>query len=171
MQPCIPFYPRPKSAGGAYQSIRIWYWKPRENSNDSPDNALFWSDYWHKRSRCIREQTERVASKGYGEALTSDDFHERLTKKKTDDRKRRKQQQQQQQQQQRQQRLPRLEEKTHVHKGATSQDTCYVCGMDIIGCDQQGCGKWYHYWCAELDELPDTDAFWACPACHCLEDR
>lgn len=34
-----------------------------------------------------------------------------------------------------------------------------------IGCDEQGCWRWYHYWCVGHLEMPDPKLHWICPSC------
>ena len=34
-----------------------------------------------------------------------------------------------------------------------------------IGCDSSSCSRWFHYWCAELDDMPEASDFWSCPIC------
>ena len=34
-----------------------------------------------------------------------------------------------------------------------------------IGCDERGCWRWYHYWCAGELDVPDPKLRWICPAC------
>lgn len=34
-----------------------------------------------------------------------------------------------------------------------------------VGCDRPECGRWYHYWCANLREMPEESEPFVCPTC------
>ena len=34
-----------------------------------------------------------------------------------------------------------------------------------LGCDERGCWRWHHYWCAGHLDRPDPKLKWICPAC------
>ena len=58
---------------------------------------------------------------------------------------------------------------------AEDESVCQGCGghyddddpdaqEEWIGCDEQGCWRWYHYWCAGDLDMPDPKLKWICPA-------
>ena len=40
-----------------------------------------------------------------------------------------------------------------------------------FGCDERGCWRWYHYWCAGHLDIPDPKLRWICPACKDEDDQ
>ena len=39
-----------------------------------------------------------------------------------------------------------------------------------IGCDERGCWRWFHYWCAGQLDVPDPKLKWICPVCTATEN-
>lgn len=105
----------------------------------------------------------RIRPTFYGESLTSEEAVKRL-------------------QEQQARRRKRVGRGKNTNTGLTSansssqENLCQGCGKDYnkdspgdqlcwIGCDEQGCSSWYHYWCADFIDMPDPSEFWSCPAC------
>lgn len=136
-------------------------------------------------SNIARQTNARVAPISYGEALTSVEFLTRLQEEKENGkrqtRKRKSASQQTSKSANKNSRSASRSAKKQKLEEAIGEDACYyVCGRDDsadteeeklwwIGCDSHARNRWFHYWCADLDELPDSNAFWACPVCEELD--
>lgn len=116
-----------------------------------------------------KQQKRRRIKGHYGEALTSDEVFERMIEEdrqkdaeevaKREKRQNRKRKQKQPTKSKKRKSLPEIEDEDH----------CQLCREeyneseeeDWMGCS--GCWRWYHYYCLQLDEIPDTD--WFCTQC------
>lgn len=55
-----------------------------------------------------------------------------------------------------------------------NENECQVCGAAYdddndqeawIGCDNEDCGRWYHYWCAGFKRKPSSRKDFFCKYC------
>ena len=131
--------------------------------------ATYFTQFFVEKTSKARHQTGgRLRPKYYGEALTEDEAFDRLRKQKEE----REAKKQSRKRQGKGSKKVQGEPTTQCHK--ISDDVCQGCGDSYedddadakqfwVGCDQ--CSRWYHYWCANLLQMPEPEEPFLCPEC------
>ena len=110
----------------------------------------------------VTQKRRKVKLTFTGEVLTSDEVLERLQEQATERAKKRS----------RRQKQPVVE--ASATPSAESEETVYCGGCkqkytdaeseNWVGCDH--CDSWWHYWCADFEEMPCEEEDWMCDACQ-----